>query len=53
VPQAPASVEFNPHLELCESWDFGTLHPCVTWCQFPKNGQLVALGGIMGVDLNL
>lgn len=51
VPEVP--VEFSPYLTLYESWDFGTLHPCVTWCQFTGFGQLVALGGIMGIDLNL
>src|SRR5262249_32816918 len=41
------------YLDLCEAWDFGTLHPCVTWCQFWPTGVLAALGGVMGIDLDL
>jgi hypothetical protein len=43
-------TRLNPDVPLLESWDFGHKHPHVTWGQVMPWGQLVILGGVMGVD---
>jgi hypothetical protein len=43
-------TRLNPEVPLLEGWDFGHKHPHVTWGQLMPWGQLVILGGVMGVD---
>lgn len=43
-------TRLNPNVALLESWDFGHKHPHVTWSQLMPWGQLVILGGVMGMD---
>ena len=45
-------VAFNPVVPLCESLDFETRHPCVTWAQFAA-GEMIVLGGVMGENMAL
>jgi hypothetical protein len=46
-------VSCDPYTPLLESWDFGTLRPCVVWGQFPSDGRMHVLGGVMGDDVPL
>jgi hypothetical protein len=47
-----AGASFNPALPLYESLDFGSLHPAVTWTQYPP-GRMHVLGGVLGDDMHL
>lgn len=43
-------TRLNPDVALLEAWDFGHKHPSVVWGQLMPWGQLVILGGVLGVD---
>lgn len=46
-------IRFDPELDLIESWDFGSIHPAVSWSQFTHGGGFAILGGVMAENMYL
>lgn len=46
-------LDWNRHLPILRSWDFGRTHPCVVWGQIDNNGRWFILKEYMASDMIL